>query len=599
MDDFIRLCGIFDSMMRKLLIVCALAVSLFLPVFAAAQTEVGGVENVFSYGAGLRALGMGGAFTAMENDATLAYWNPGAMAFNQYKEISLFGTRLIADSYYFSAFYSNPTTRFGTLSLGGIGAYTNGIESYDEFASPITDASTDYLHYQMLLSYGYNFKWGLGLGATAKIEQLRITDYKGTGASFDIGAYYKPPKMSWLSLGAVVQDVYGTGIKIADEFEQNTRIYKLGTATNFKMGEKKTTRLSFAVDGRAFTDNYNPGSHTLLYDLSIGTELSFNDEFMLRAGYKNFSVDTAFQNLPLGLTAGMTVRRWGFGIDYAVGFEDPDWQGTAELFMRLGLTYRFGKSMDEKKKIEAQKIRDEINQGIKTATEKYEQDLSKLSQQYDQEKKELTAKMDKQYQEQVSKIQAANDEERQKIIDDLTARQKAEQDAALRDLTNRFDRDRAGLEADLIQQRNTYQTQIGLLEQQFEQEKSSMKEKLTADEAIKSEHYALGLQLFSDGRYKEALDAFETVAKIDQNYLKVQEYIARTKAQMRDVTSFNQEILDLYYKGIDLFVQKKYEEAIAEWKKILAIDPYNKLAMRNIKEAEDRLSKLKELGINE
>ncbi len=585
--------------MRKLLIVCALAISLYLPVFAAAQTEVGGVENVFSYGAGLRALGMGGAFTAMENDATLAYWNPGAMAFNQYKEISLFGTRLIADSYYFSAFYSNPTTRFGTLSLGGIGTYTNGIESYDEFASPITNASTDYLHYQMLLSYGYNFKWGLGLGATAKIEQLRITDYKGTGASFDIGTYYKPPKMPWLSLGAVVQDVYGTGIKIADEFEQNTRIYKLGTATNFKLGKKKTTRLSFALDGRAFTDNYNPGSHTLLYDLSIGSELSFNDEFMLRAGYKNFSFDTAFQNLPLGLTAGMTVRRWGFGIDYAVGFEDPTWQGAAELFMRLGLSYRFGKSMDEKKRLEAQKIRDEINQGIKTATAKYEQDLSKLSQQYDQEKENLTAEMDKRYKEDVAKLKANDAEARQKIIADLSAQSEAEKQRALQDLTNKYDRQRAALEAQLIQQRNTYQTQIGTMEQQFRLKESSMKEQVTANEAFKSENYARGLQLFSDGSYKEALSAFETVAGSDQNYLKVQEYIARTKAQMRNVTSYNQAILDLYYKGIDLFVQKKYEEAIAEWKKILAIDPYNKLAMRNIKEAEDRLNKLKELGINE
>ncbi len=586
-------------MVRKLLILCALPVLLLVPVFTAAQSEVGGVENVFSYGAGLRALGMGGAFTAMENDATLAYWNPGAMAFNQYKEISLFGTRLIADSFYLSAFYSNPTTRFGTLSLGGIGVYTNGIESYDEYASPITDASTDYLHYQMLLSYGYNFKFGLGLGATAKVEQLRITDYKGTGASFDVGAYYKPPRMQWLSLGAVVQDVYGTGIKIADEFEQNTRIYKLGAATNFKMGEKKTTRLSFALDGRAFTDNYNPGSHTLLYDLSIGSELSFNDEFMLRAGYKNFSLDTAFQNLPLGVTAGLTVRRWGFGIDYAVGFEDPEWQGAAELFMRLGLTYRFGKSMDEKKRIEAQKIRDEINQGIKAATEKYEQDLSKLSQQYDQEKKQLTEDIDQykgeidQYKNQVATLGETVDTG-QGTIKDLTDKLE-EARKNLQDRTNQYDRDRAALKTQLIQQQNAFQTQIGTQKQQSEQEIST----LTANEMFKSENYALGLQLFSDGRYKDALDAFETVARADQNYLKVQEYIARTKAQMINVSSYNPEILDIYYSGIDLFVQKKYEEAIAEWKKILAIDPYNKLALRSIKEAEDRLSKLKELGISE
>jgi tetratricopeptide (TPR) repeat protein len=579
-------------MTRKILTVCILALSCFVPVLAAAQSEVGGVENVFSYGVGLRALGMGGAFTAMENDATLAYWNPGAMAFNQYKELSLFGTRLIADSYYFSAFYSNPTTRFGTLSLGGIGAYTNGIESYDENASPIADASTDYLHYQILLSYGYNFKFGLGLGATAKVEQLRITDYKGTGASFDIGTFYRPPKLPWLSLGAVVQDVYGTGIKIADEFEQNTRVYKFGTATNFTLGENKKTRLSFALDGRAFTDNYNPGSHTMLYDFSLGTELSFNDAFMLRAGYKNFSFDTAFQNLPIGLTAGMTVRHWGFGIDYAVGFEDPDWQGTAELFMRLGLTYRFGKSIDEKKQLEAQKIRDEINQGIKEATKEYDQKLSTLSQQYNQEKQKLTQDIDN-LNNKVENLTETTGTQQDTIVN-LNS-QVEEKNRDLQNLNNKYNEDVAALNKQFIDQQNAFQTRISSLEQQSEQEKSA----LTRNEMYKSEYYARGLQAFSDGRYKDALDAFETVQKVDPNYLKVQEYITRTKAQMIDVTNYSQDILDLYYKGIDLFVQKKYKEAIAEWNKILEKDKYNKLALRSIKEAEDRLSKLKELGIKE
>jgi len=57
--------------------------------------------------------------------------------------------------------------------------------------------------------------------------------------------------------------------------------------------------------------------------------------------------------------------------------------------------------------------------------------------------------------------------------------------------------------------------------------------------------------------------------------------------------------MELYYSGVDLFTQKKYQEAITEWEKILLIDPYNKLALRNIKDAEARLRKLKELGVSE
>jgi hypothetical protein len=191
------------------------------------------VENVFSYGTGLRALGMGSAFIAMTDDPYLGYWNPGAAAYNQYKEVSVFGTRLIADTYYFSGFYTNPTLNIGTFSVGGIGVYSDGIESYDENASPITGASTSYFQSQILISYGYGFRWGLGIGGTAKIEQLRITDYKGAGVSFDIGVYYHPQKVPWLSVGAVVQDLYSTGIKLLEEFEKNTRVCKLGVATPF------------------------------------------------------------------------------------------------------------------------------------------------------------------------------------------------------------------------------------------------------------------------------------------------------------------------------------------------------------------------------
>jgi len=586
-------------MMKKFIIFISILAFSLLPVDIFAQSETGGIENVFSYGAGLRALGMGGAFTAIENDATLAYWNPGAMPFNQYKEVSLFGTRSIANSYYFSGFYTHPTVSFGALGLGGIGLYTGGIESYDENASPITGAKTDYLHYQILLSYGYNFEWGMGVGATAKIEQLRITDYKGSGASFDVGIYYNPSKVPWLSAGAVVQDVYGTGIKIADEFEKNTRVYKVGTAANFYLGKKKKTRLTFAVDNRLYTDNYNPGSHELLYDISFGTELSFNEEYMFRTGYRNLSFDSAFQNLPAGISAGMSIRRWGLGIDYAVTFEDSDWQGPVELLMRLGLSYRFGKSIDEKKALEAERVRKKIDEGIKETTQTYENQLDQLTQKYTAEKEQVILDMDEKYKQRVAALDDTIEEARQDIIADLTAQFEAEKQKSLDKLSETYAQERASLELQLIKDRSDYQTKIGEMEKQFEEEKITIKEKLSADEAFKSEYYAKGLQFFSDGQYKDALASFETVSRYDANYLKVQEYIQRSKAEMRDVSTYNAEILNIYYNGIDLFIQKKYEEAIAEWKKILKIDPYNKLAMRNIKEAEGRLRKLKELGISE
>ena len=569
---------------------------MFFPGRVFSQTETGGVENIFSYGAGLRAIGMGGAFIAMREDATLAYWNPGAMAFNQYKEVSVFGTRTIADSYYFAGFYTHPTMNFGTLSIGGLGLYTGGIRSYDEEAFPVTGVSTDYFHYQILLSYGYSFPFGLGVGGTAKLEQISLTDYKGTGGSLDLGAYYAPPSIPWLAVGAVVQDVIGTGIRLLSEVEQNTRTYKLGVATLFPLDEGQNTRLAVALDSRFYWDNYNPSDYQLLYDFSLGAEVTFNDFIMVRAGYRGFTFDSIFQNLPAGLSVGFGIRQWGVTLDYTVSFEDSTWQGAAELLMQLGISYRFGKSIDEQKRIQTDQIKQQIDEEIRKSTERYEEELADLSTQYDSEKKKVIEEMDGKYAEKVAALDSIVEDRRQEIIADLTSQFEAEREKAITDLSSDFDRERAGLERRLIEDRGSYDKRIRDMESQFEQEKVEIKRQLEADEGFKSERYSKGLQLFADGSYQEALEEFETLAEYDDEYLNVQYYIQRSKAEMKDVSSYSPQILDIYYSGIDLFVQKKYEQAILEWKKILEIDPYNKLALRNIKEAENRLRKLKELG---
>jgi tetratricopeptide (TPR) repeat protein len=565
---------------------------LFILATGFAHAETGGVENVFSFGAGLRAIGMGGAFTAMNNDATLAYWNPGAMAFNQYKEISIFGTRTIADTYYFSGFYTNPTLNFGTLSIGGLGIFTDGIESYDENAAPITTADTNYIHYQILISYGYNFKFGLGVGATAKIEQMKITDYKGTGASFDLGAYYNPPVIPWLSVGIVTQDVYGTGVKLQDEYERNTRIYKAGLSTSFHFGETDNIRLSLALDGRFYTDNYNPDPGPLMFDLSFGTELSISEIMMIRAGYNEISPQNF--TFPVGLSAGLGVRMWGVGIDYAVSFEDSEWQGPAELLMRLGISYRFGLSIDELRAKRAEELRNQIDEGIRDATQDYEKQISELSEEFEQEKEQAIGELEDKYIDEIASLDTSLEETKQQIAA-LTSQFEAEKEATIEAISEQYEQEKALIEQQLSDEQQTYEEKIKELQEQFEEEKSQ----ISADESFKSDTYSRGVQLYADGAYEEAITEFETVARYDPDYLNVQEYINKAKAQTKDVSTFSPDIMNLYYAGVDLFVQKKYQDAIEEWEKILEIDPYNKLALRNIKEAESRLRKLKALGVTD
>ena len=562
-----------------------------LPLTLHAQ-ESGGVENVFSYGTGLRALGMGSAFSAMIEDPYLGYWNPGAMAYNQYQEVAGFGTRLIADTYYLSAFYTHPTTRFGTLSLGGIGVYSSGIESYDENASPITGASDSYLQYQILLSYGYGFKFGLGVGGTAKIEQLRITDYKGVGASFDLGVYYNPKPVPWLGLGAVVQDVYGTGIKLLDEFEQNTRIYKLGASMTFPFSE--ATRFSFALDSRFYRDNYNnstaEGTGDLVFDLSLGAEVwLLNEVLAFRAGIANLEPGNI--TLPAGLSFGVGARFFGIGIDYAITFGDSDAQEAMDLIMRLGLSYRFGKSIDERRQAEAEEVQNQINAAIEEATAEFDKEREALEQQYQVEKSQIA----EEYDAQISAIENSTDltlQEKEQQIQLLEEQREADIAAVTDELTGQI----TTLNLELENQRIAYEQSMAELEARYQLEQQELQQ-LTDIEAEKSRLYADGLQAFSEGRYEEAESVFREVSAIDPGYLKVQEYIGRSQAMQTEITEQPDQIKQLYREGLDLFVKKQYQAAIEKWEEILEIDPYNKLATQNIQEAQRRLKKLEELGI--
>lgn len=112
-------------------------------------------------------------------------------------------------------------------------------------------------------------------------------------------------------------------------------------------------------------------------------------------------------------------------------------------------------------------------------------------------------------------------------------------------------------------------------------------------EYFKSLHYFQGIKDFLAKRYAQAITEFETVAKVDPNYLELQFYLARARQLAKgQATVMSEPELDLYYQGIDLYLANKYADAISVWKRMLEKNPTNVLVMRNIEEAEGRLATL-------
>jgi hypothetical protein len=117
-----------------------------------------------------------------------------------------------------------------------------------------------------------------------------------------------------------------------------------------------------------------------------------------------------------------------------------------------------------------------------------------------------------------------------------------------------------------------------------------------ADEYFKALHYFQGIKDYMAKSYRAALVEFNTVAKYDPDYLELKLYLVRTRQRLQgEIRFMAPNNLELYYKGIDLYIENNFVEAVKAWEKILASEPNNSLALRNIEEARGRIAKLESI----
>ncbi|MCX8094099.1 MAG: hypothetical protein N3E50_08045 [Candidatus Goldbacteria bacterium] len=115
-------------------------------------------------------------------------------------------------------------------------------------------------------------------------------------------------------------------------------------------------------------------------------------------------------------------------------------------------------------------------------------------------------------------------------------------------------------------------------------------------EYFKALHYTRGLENYYDGNLKMALIEFETVYQADRNYMNTQYYISLIKnilGQARDAL-YSEEIIKLYRAGVEKYIKEDYKGAKEEWEKILKLDPYNRLAIENLREVNSILRNIEE-----
>ncbi len=257
-------------------------------------------------GVGGRALGMGGAYVAISEDVTAAYWNPGGLALIRYPELSAMHARRFGGVVNYD--YMGVALPVRSRESLGFSLVRLAVDDIPVTAVPRPDLPLDATYvdehgnvranhtyvawttsdaeYAFYVSYAKLQKGKWAWGANFKMVHKGVAGHSAWGLGFDIGALWNPWKS--LRLGANFQDVtttllaWDTGAK-----ELISPTLKLGMAYPWVMKSLRS-RLLVAADTDLRFEGREIAAQThfrgLSADFHAGIEWLFHNRLSLRAG---------------------------------------------------------------------------------------------------------------------------------------------------------------------------------------------------------------------------------------------------------------------------------------------------------------------------
>jgi hypothetical protein len=298
-------------------------------------------------GVGGRALGLGGAYAALANDASAGYWNPAALARIDYPEFMLmhderFGGML---NYDFGAaaipYGKDATLGVSVMRLGVDGIPDTRYAGVDANGNPVSPDlylkavrldeskityfnSTDWAIY---FTYAQRSAKGLIYGVNVKVLRRTLAEYSATGVGFDIGLLYSP--MENLYVAANAQDITTTLVAWSNGTnELISPTLKLGSAYFFNLfGGRFAPTVD--IDVRFENRRYASAAHLgpISFDPHMGLEFEYKKAVALRIGYNDVKQFT--------LGAGIHLRKLDIDYSFARFSKENDLGDTHRISLRL------------------------------------------------------------------------------------------------------------------------------------------------------------------------------------------------------------------------------------------------------------------------
>lgn len=328
----------------------ALLISFFFaPAFASAQDAPKYSNEFLAIGVGARALGMGGAYSAVVNDVTSGYWNPaGLLGVQGDMQIGLMHNEYFAGiAKYDHVGLARPIDSASTIGFTfirfGVDDIPNTIDLVDQDGNLNYDRITSFsaADHAFILSYARRLApAGLHLGGSAKIIYRRVGEFgQAWGFGLDAGLQYDRDRWRFAAMARDVTSTFNAWSYTLDErtievFQQTgneipensvevtlPRLF-LAVAREFEFGSKFDLIASLDLEN-TFDGKRNTLLKTDLWsaDPRLGLELGYSDVVYLRFGLNNLQYQEEIsgeEKLKLAPNLGVGLKIKSVSLDYAL-----------------------------------------------------------------------------------------------------------------------------------------------------------------------------------------------------------------------------------------------------------------------------------------
>ena len=309
--------------------VCPLAV-LLSGISVAHAAEDGGTRSIFASGAGNRALGMGGAFVGVADDASAMIWNAGGLGVIQRLELQATHSGYVdleSREDYLSVVL--PSWRWGTAGISVRHFGIDGIESRDDgnvlLGDNLSNSETE-----IALGFGRPVSEAVSVGGTVKLQRQSLAGFSGSGLGADLGVLARPSALlrtpaEWmerLTWGISVRNVVQPSIRLDQESVHDPSVIRTGFSYQHPSIAGRPALFTLDLEkSRAVTTKVHAGLEVRVHPL-LGIRTGINGG---------------------RLAAGMAVAWRDFVVDYAFG------DGDLSSVHRVGISRSLGRTLAQQR----------------------------------------------------------------------------------------------------------------------------------------------------------------------------------------------------------------------------------------------------------